>query len=79
MGIKYRVSLPNDVAIIDADYYNNASNEGDIMIAIINDGYANFNIEAGDRVCQAKFSIYGVTSDDNPGGDRKGGIGSTGK
>lgn len=35
-GIKHRISLANTVGIIDADYYNNESNEGHIMIALRN-------------------------------------------
>ena len=37
-GFKFNVRLCNQVGIIDADFYNNPSNEGHIMIAFHNHG-----------------------------------------
>lgn len=78
IGIKYDVQLPNSVGVIDADYYNNPSNEGDIIVALKNNGYENLNIEPGDRICQGILKIHGITTDDEASGKRVGGIGSTG-
>ena len=38
MAVKKRLMLVNNVGIIDADYYNNADNEGHIMLAQLNMG-----------------------------------------
>jgi len=35
-GIKYGLMLTNSVGIIDADYYNNVTNEGEIMAKMYN-------------------------------------------
>ena len=37
-GFKYNVRLSNQVGIIDADYYNNESNEGHMFVAFTNHG-----------------------------------------
>lgn len=78
MGIKHLVNLPNSVGVIDADYYNNPENEGDILLALHNNGYKNLVIHRGDRICQGIFEIYGITTDDLASGIRGGGVGSTG-
>lgn len=79
VGIKFDTQLPNGVGIIDADYYNNPENEGDILIALKNTGYQNFDINVGDRICQGIFGPYYTTSDDHADGERTGGVGSTNK
>lgn len=79
IGIKHDTQLPNSVGVIDADYYNNPDNEGDILLALKNNGYQNLEINAGDRVMQGIFEIYGITSDDAADGERTGGVGSTNK
>ena len=38
MGFKYNVRLCNQVGVIDADYYNNADNEGHIWLRVQNEG-----------------------------------------
>lgn len=78
IGLKYDVQLPNGTGVIDGDYYNNPSNEGDIVLALKNNGHENLIINRGDRICQGIFEIYGITTDDEAKGERTGGIGSTG-
>lgn len=78
LGIKKRLSIPNQVGVIDHDYFNNPDNEGHFWIALRNDGDAPFEIHNGDRLCQGIFVTYNTTTDDNSTGDRVGGIGSTG-
>lgn len=78
-GIKCDLFLKTGVSIIDADYYNSPENEGDILIPVYNFGFRNCEIGAGERVAQIKLSIYGKTENDLPGGERSGGVGSTGK
>lgn len=80
MGFKYGIQLVNTVGIIDADYYNNPSNEGHIMIGIKNTGTKTVVIEKGDRFAQGIISEFKITDDDEPVSEvRKGGIGSTDK
>ena len=80
MGFKYGIQLVNTVGIIDADYYNNPSNEGHIMIGIKNTGTKTVVIEKGDRFAQGIISGFKITDDDEPVSEvRKGGIGSTDK
>lgn len=77
IGIKKRVILANTVGIIDADYYNNPDNDGNIGIALTNQGDKTIMLEAGERVAQGIFRRYYVTEDDAADGERVGGFGST--
>ena len=80
MGFKYGLQLVNTVGIIDADYYNNPSNEGHIMIGIKKTGIRTVVIDRGERFAQGVIVGYKITDDDNPMTEvRKGGIGSTDK
>lgn len=38
MGCKYNIRMCNQVGIVDADYYNNVSNEGHIFVFLQNEG-----------------------------------------
>jgi len=87
VGIKKQVALPNAVGVIDADYYENQDNDGEIMLALRNDSRCDRVVfEAGDRVAQG--IIIKLSDDwcafeverDSEGNERqrKGGIGSTG-
>ncbi len=77
LGIK-DINLPAGVNIIDADYYNNESNEGHFFIIIKNNSSKDFVIEKGDRIAQGVFQKY-FTCGDKPKGVRRGGFGSTKK
>jgi len=79
-AIKNSVSLINSQGIIDADYYNNADNEGHIMIAIFNHQSIPVPITKGTRIAQGIFYKYLLTDSDNPSAStRSGGLGSTGE
>lgn len=79
VGIRDGIVLTNGTGIIDPDYQY-AENEGDMMLALKNTSrYFSKRYAAGDRICQAVFCIHGLTSDDEAGGRRTGGVGSTGK
>ena len=78
-GFKYNTRLVNQVGIVDADYYNNKSNEGHIFIKIQNEGTEALTINKGDRFAQGIFMNFLITDDDMSFGDRTGGFGSTGK
>ena len=78
-GIKLDCILANTVGIIDADYYGNQKNDGNIGICIKNIGDEVITYNVGDRVVQGILTPFLVTEDDDADGDRVGGIGSTGK
>jgi dUTP pyrophosphatase len=78
-GFKYSVRLANTVGIIDADYYDNEDNEGEIFIKLHNQGEKDLIIPDGQAMCQGIFQKYLITHDDSEtcGGKRIGGLGST--
>lgn len=80
-SIKNAVSLLNGQGVIDADYYDNAENEGHILIAMFNHGKEAVRIARGTRVAQGVFYRY-LTADGDAAGAgalRRGGMGSTGE
>ena len=77
--LKYWLMLANGVGIIDADYYNNPDNEGEIFFQLYNLSPFNIQIKKGEAIGQAIILPYGVTEDDVAGGERTGGFGSTSK
>ena len=76
-GKKFLV-IPNSLGIVDADYYGNSSNEGEMFFAFYNLNSDNVVINAGDKLGQGIFQKYLVTDDDKAEGERTGGFGSTG-
>lgn len=74
---KKNLVIPNSMGIIDADYYNNPENEGEIMFAFYNLSSEPVLIEKGYAIGQGIFIKYGKTEDDNSEGKRVGGFGST--
>lgn len=73
--------LANGVGVIDADYYNNPDNDGEIMFAFYNILPWDVTIEQGERIGQGVFAKYlrpsvGLNIKDEK---RGGGFGSTGK
>lgn len=78
VGFKYKVKIDNTIGKIDADYYNNCSNEGHIWIKLTNTGNKIWGINQGDAIVQGSFYNYLITDDDCPvNEERIGGIGST--
>ena len=75
--LKYWLMLGNGVGIIDADYYNNPDNEGEIFLQIYNLSPFNIQIKEGEAIGQGIILPYGVTEDDVSTGERTGGFGST--
>ena len=69
--------LANSVGIIDADYYNNPSNEGEIFLQFINLSYYPIQIHKGDCLAQGIIHKYYTVEDDNQTAERVGGLGST--
>jgi dUTP pyrophosphatase len=75
--LKYWIILANGVGIIDADYYNNPDNEGEIFFQLINLSPYPLEIKKGEAIGQGIIHKYEVTEDDNASGLREGGFGST--
>jgi dUTP pyrophosphatase len=76
--LKRGLILPNGVGIVDADYYNNANNEGAIFFQLVNYGIRDLKIKKGERIGQGIFMKY-LTADNEVATDqtRAGGFGST--
>lgn len=79
MSLKHRVTIANNVGIIDADYFNNPNNEGHFWVVLKNEGDLDINISNGDRIAQGIFIEYKTIDNDTAEGTRGGGFGSTGK
>ncbi|WP_220740731.1 deoxyuridine 5'-triphosphate nucleotidohydrolase [Leuconostoc miyukkimchii] len=79
--IKKRIMMPNAVGIVDADYYNNPSNEGEIFFQFINFGLKDVHIKKGERIGQGIFLPYLLADGDEntTKSSRQGGFGSTGQ
>lgn len=76
LGLKYGFTLPNTIGVIDADYYNNPTNEGHIKwCAKVTE---NLDLIVGDKYMQGVIVSYHTIDDDSTTGIRTGGIGSTG-
>lgn len=78
--LKRRLVLPNGIGIVDADYYNNEGNEGEIFFQLINFGLRDYHIKKGERIGQGIFMPYLTTDgEEEPRAQRTGGFGSTKK
>lgn len=75
--LKHWLILANGVGIIDADYYNNKSNEGEIYLQLINLSPFNLKVQKGEAIGQGIIKHYLITENDVAGGERIGGFGST--
>ncbi|KRL92621.1 dUTP diphosphatase [Limosilactobacillus equigenerosi] len=75
---KRRLVLPNGIGVIDADYYNNPNNEGEIFVQLVNYGLTDYHIKQGERIAQGIFMPYLPADDEElPTLTRTGGFGST--
>lgn len=80
LAIKQGLMLSNNVGIIDASYYNNSANDGNIGIAVVNTSGKTIELKEGDRIAQGVFKKYLVVDEENiTSEERTGGFGSTGK
>lgn len=75
---KRNLVLANSIGVIDADYYSNPDNDGEIMFAFYNIGYEPVQIKKGDKIGQGIFIKFVKIDNDNALADRNGGFGSTG-
>lgn len=75
--LKYWLILANGVGIIDADYYENPDNDGEIFFQIINLSPVPIILRKGDIIGQGIIQKYELADDDAAAGERVGGFGST--
>lgn len=64
MGFKYNLRLVNQIGIIDADYYENESNDGHIFVKIQNESKDTVFLKSGEAIVQGIFIKYLITKDD---------------
>ena len=74
---KHPVMISNTAGLIDSDYYDNESTDGNIGFSLLNLGSTPYEIKAGDRIGQGIFIKYGTVKNDNASGVRAGGFGSS--
>lgn len=76
--LKHNLILPNGVGVIDADYYDNEKNEGEIFVQLVNVGLSDVVIKKGQRIAQGIFMPYYLADDEQaPQQERQGGFGSS--
>lgn len=75
--LKRLLVLSNGVGVIDSDYYNNPDNEGHIMFQFTNFGFRDVQIKKGERIGQGIFLPFLKADQDQSGGQRTGGFGSS--
>ena len=56
MGKKH-IMLANGTGIIESDYYNNISNDGNLGVRLINLGKEDYCIKVGDKIGQGKENV----------------------
>lgn len=77
---KKGVFLANGVGIVDADYYNNPNNDGEIGFMFYNFTDTDTIFAAGDKLGQGIFEKYfTITNEAQISAERVGGFGSTDK
>ena len=77
---KKGIILANGIGIIESDYADNESNDGNIGFLLHNLNKTPFHVKAGDKIGQIFFFKFLKTDDDVETNEiRKGGFGSTNK
>ena len=76
---KKGIILASGINIIDADYYGNSDNDGEISLILQNITSNPIKVSKGDKIVQGVFIKYLKTDNDDSDTERVSGIGSTGK
>jgi dUTP pyrophosphatase len=78
LPVKYGLMLPNGVGVIDSDYVDNESNEGELFVLLYNFTDYPVVIPKNERIAQAVFTAFLTVDDEpSPSSSRTGGFGST--
>jgi dUTP pyrophosphatase len=76
----YHLTIPNNVGIIDSDYYENPDNDGAIFVSLYNFSELDVLIKKGERIAQGIFQKFLISShEEEVVNMRNGGFGCTGK
>lgn len=80
LAIRHRLMLANGVGVIDADYYGNPGNGGEILVPLWNAGREAVILQRGERIAQGIVLNYFPVDGEMTGQEvqRTGGFGSTG-
>lgn len=78
IGIKKGIVLSNGTGVVDADYYSNPDNDGNIGVALRNETDETIVLKKGERIMQGVFINYLVADGDQTTNERIGGFGSSG-
>lgn len=76
-GPKKGFVMANSVGIVDADYYENITNDGHFYFQYYNFSKEDLVIKKGDTIGQVIFMKYYKVDEDVSGGERTSGFGST--
>lgn len=80
LGFKYGMRLSNSVGIIDSDYYSSQTNEGHIMMKLINPSDNTITLPKHSAFIQGIITQFFTTQNEIvPTKERNGGLGSTSK
>jgi dUTP pyrophosphatase len=79
IGTKKHLMLANTIGTIDADYYGNEDNDGNIGICMYNYGGDFATIEKDERFAQGSIVLIAFDPVENNKKERTGGFGSTGE
>jgi dUTP pyrophosphatase len=77
LGVKKDIVLANGFGVIDADYFGNLGNDGNIGICLKNTGNDTITIHKKEGIAQGIFINYLLSDNCNTGEERVGGFGST--
>ena len=76
---KKKLVIPNSLGIIDADYYGNEDNEGEMFFGFYNLSNETVVVKKGEKLGQGIFMKYLLIDNDQTTEVRHGGWGSTGR
>lgn len=75
---KHGIMLSNTIGVIDADYYGNSGNDGNIGFRLYNYSQEPYAIKVGDKIGQGIFtSFLTIDNESEVTEERVGGFGST--
>lgn len=78
-GPKKGFVMANSIGVVDSDYYGNETNDGHFYFQYFNCSDHDLEVKKGDVIGQVIFQKYLLADDDEAGGIRTGGFGSTDK
>ena len=78
-GPKKGFVMANSIGVVDADYYNNETNDGHFYFQYFNFSDKDLEVKKGDVIGQVIFQKFLITDNDQAEGIRVSGFGSTDK